>query len=65
MAARPAPFVDAPVLGHEGAGRAGRADVLASGRRGASAARRCSTRSAAQVVDLGDEPGAGTRMKLV
>ena len=59
------PFVDAPVLGTKAPAEQGKLTVIASGDGRATAARRCSTPSARRTVDLGDEAGASTRMKLV
>jgi 3-hydroxyisobutyrate dehydrogenase len=67
LAARaPGTFVDAPVLGSKPGAEAGELIVLASGPADARA-RFASVFDAvgARTIDLGDEPGAGTRMKLV
>jgi 3-hydroxyisobutyrate dehydrogenase len=59
-----AAFVDAPVLGSRPQAEAGQLTVLASG----AARGRCAPvfdAVGARTIDLGDEPGAGTRMKLV
>jgi 3-hydroxyisobutyrate dehydrogenase len=61
-----APFVDAPVLGSRPAAEQGTLTVLASGP--AAARERCAPlfdAVGARTIALGDEPGAGTRMKLV
>jgi 3-hydroxyisobutyrate dehydrogenase len=58
------PIVDAPVLGTKGPAEQGQLIVLASG----AERERCRPAFdavASRVVDLGDVPGAGTRMKLV
>jgi 3-hydroxyisobutyrate dehydrogenase len=63
LAARaPGAFVDAPVLGSRAAAEAGELTVLASG-----PFERCRPvlEAVGRIVDLGPEPGAGTRMKLV
>jgi 3-hydroxyisobutyrate dehydrogenase len=60
------PLVDAPVLGTKQPAEEGTLTVLASGP--AAARERCAPAFdavAARVVDLGDEPGVGTKMKLV
>jgi 3-hydroxyisobutyrate dehydrogenase len=60
------PFVDAPVLGTKEPAEQGKLIVLASGP--ADARERCAPAFEAvssRVVDLGDAPGTGTRMKLV
>jgi 3-hydroxyisobutyrate dehydrogenase len=60
------PLVDAPVLGTKQPAEQGALIVLASGR--PEALERCAPAFDAvssRVVDLGAEPGAGTRMKLV
>jgi 3-hydroxyisobutyrate dehydrogenase len=60
------PLVDAPVLGTKGPAEAGELIVLASGP--ADARERCAPAFdavASRVVELGDEPGPGTKMKLV
>ena len=60
------PFVDAPVTGTKAPAEKGELTVLASG--DAAARERCAPvfdAIAARVVDLGDKPGTGTRMKLV
>ncbi len=57
-------FADAPVLGSKPQAEAGQLTVLASG----PARERCAPvfdAVGARTIDLGDEPGAGTRMKLV
>ena len=57
-------FVDAPVLGTKGPAEEGKLTVLAAGLR----RHECDPlfdAVGARTVDLGDEPGAGTRMKLV
>ena len=59
-----ATFVDAPVLGSKPGAEAGQLTVLASG----AARERCAPvfdAVGARTIDLGDAPGAGTRMKLV
>ena len=61
----PAAFVDGPVMGTRKPAEQGALTVLASGRRARAAARRSSSRSRRRSIDLGDEVGAGTRMKLV
>ena len=65
LAARGGPtFVDAPVLGSKPGAEAGQLTVLASG----AARERCAPvfdAVGARTIDLGDAPGAGTRMKLV
>jgi 3-hydroxyisobutyrate dehydrogenase len=55
-------FVDAPVLGSRPQAESGELTVLASGPHG-----RCAPvlEAVGRVVDLGPEPGTGTRMKLV
>jgi 3-hydroxyisobutyrate dehydrogenase len=55
-------FVDAPVLGSRPAAEAGELTILASG-----PFERCRPvfEAVGRIVDLGPEPGAGTRMKLV
>ncbi len=63
LAARaPGAFVDAPVLGSKPQAEAGALTVLASGPH-----ERCAPvfDAVGRTVDLGAEPGAGTRMKLV
>jgi 3-hydroxyisobutyrate dehydrogenase len=63
LAARaPGAFVDAPVLGSKPQAEAGQLTVLASG-----PFERCAPvfDAVGRTVDLGGEPGAGTRMKLV
>jgi 3-hydroxyisobutyrate dehydrogenase len=60
------PLVDAPVLGTKGPAEQGKLIVLASG--SGDALERCRPAFdavAGRVVELGDVPGAGTRMKLV
>ncbi len=60
------PFVDAPVLGTRAPAEQGKLIVLASGE--PAARERCAPvfdAVGARTVDLGDEPGASTRMKLV
>jgi len=59
-------FVDAPVLGSKPGAEAGELIVLASGRPDVRA-RLAPVFDAvgARTIDVGDEPGAGTRMKLV
>jgi 3-hydroxyisobutyrate dehydrogenase len=64
LAVRTTQFVDAPVLGTKQPAEQGNLIVLAAGR----LRDRCGPAFepvAARVVDLGDEIGAGTRMKLV
>jgi 3-hydroxyisobutyrate dehydrogenase len=58
----PGTFVDAPVLGSKPAAEQGELMILASG-----AVERCAPvfEAVGRTIDLGDEPGAGTRMKLV
>jgi 3-hydroxyisobutyrate dehydrogenase len=59
-------FVDAPVLGSRPQAEEGQLTVLAAGAAGAR--ERCAPvfeAVGARTVDLGDEPGAGTKMKLV
>lgn len=59
-------FVDAPVLGSRPQAEQGQLTVLAAGAAGAR--ERCAPvfeAVGARTVDLGDEPGAGTKMKLV
>jgi 3-hydroxyisobutyrate dehydrogenase len=63
LAARGA-FVDGPVLGTRGPAEAGELTVLASGP-GRERLGEVFEPVAARVVDMGDEIGAGTRMKLV
>jgi 3-hydroxyisobutyrate dehydrogenase len=61
-----AAFVDAPVLGTKAPAEQGKLIVLAAGR--PEARERCAPvfdAVGAKTVALGDEPGAGTRMKLV
>jgi 3-hydroxyisobutyrate dehydrogenase len=61
-----APFVDAPVLGSRPAAEQGQLTVLAAGP--ADARERCAPVFDAvggRTLELGDEPGAATRMKLV
>jgi 3-hydroxyisobutyrate dehydrogenase len=63
LAARaPGAFVDAPVLGSKPQAERGELTVLASG-----PAERCAPvfDAVGRTIDLGPEPGAGTRMKLV
>jgi 3-hydroxyisobutyrate dehydrogenase len=60
------PFVDAPVLGTKAPAEQGKLTVLASG--DPAARERCAPvfdAVGARTVDLGDEAGASTRMKLV
>jgi len=60
------PFVDAPVLGTRAPAEQGKLIVLASG--DPAARERCAPvfdAVGARIVDLGDEPDASTRMKLV
>ena len=60
------PLVDAPVLGTKAPAEQGKLTVLASG--DPAARERCAPvfdAVGARTVDLGDEPGASTRMKLV
>src|SRR6185437_14686352 len=60
------PLVDAPVTGTKAPAEQGQLTVLASG--DPAARERCAPvfdAVAARVVDLGDKPGTGTRMKLV
>jgi 3-hydroxyisobutyrate dehydrogenase len=59
-----AAFVDGPVLGTRQPAEAGQLTVLASGR-GRERLGPVFDAVAAKVVDMGDEIGAGTRMKLV
>ena len=59
-----ATFVDAPVLGTREPAEAGKLTVLASGR-GRERLSELFDAVAARVVDMGDEIGDGTRMKLV
>ena len=57
-------FVDAPVLGSDSVAESGQLTVLASG----AARARCAPvfdAVGSRTLDLGDAPGAGTRMKLV
>lgn len=59
-------FVDAPVLGSRPQAEQGQLTVLVAGAAGAR--ERCAPvfeAVGARTVDLGDEPGAGTKMKLV
>lgn len=58
----PGAFADAPVLGSKPAAEQGELMILASG-----AVERCAPvfEAVGRTIDLGDEPGAGTRMKLV
>jgi 3-hydroxyisobutyrate dehydrogenase len=62
MTRAPGAFVDAPVLGSRPQAEAGELTVLASG-----PFERCRSvlEAVGRIVDLGPEPGAGTRMKLV
>jgi 3-hydroxyisobutyrate dehydrogenase len=62
--ATPAQYVDAPVMGTKGPAEQGALTILASGPARAKL-RDVFEPIAVKVVDLGDEIGAGTRMKLV
>lgn len=63
-AGQPAVFVDGPVMGTKGPAEQGQLTVLASGA-GRERLNPVFAPVAVKVVDLGDEIGAGTRMKLV
>ena len=63
-AGSPAQFVDGPVMGTKGPAEQGQLTVLASGA-GRERLTEVFEPVAVKVVDLGDEVGAGTRMKLV
>jgi 3-hydroxyisobutyrate dehydrogenase len=63
-AAGPAAFVDGPVSGTKGPAEQGQLTILASGK-GRERLGDVFAPLAAKVVDLGDEVGAGTKLKLV